>query len=76
MSARWALDMAGDPDDVPLHGALEEIVARFSDGATRPDELPQLARFALDLHEGRDLPAVLRQLQALSHDGYLRGAVA
>ncbi len=75
MTARWALDMAGDQEDVPLHGALQEIIGRFADGATRPEELPDLQRFAEELRAGRELPVILQRLRALSHDGYLRGAL-
>ena len=75
MTTRWALDMAGDPDDVPLHGALDEVIGRFADGATRPEELPQLAQLTGDLRDGRPLPGILQQLRTLSHEGYLRGAL-
>jgi len=75
VTAQWALDMAGDPEDVPLQGALDEIIGRFTDGATRPEELPDLQRLADDLYAGRDLSVVSGRLRALSHEGYLRGAL-
>lgn len=75
MSVGWALEMAGDTDDAPLHGVLDEIVTRFADGAARPDELPELARLAADVRAGAPLPALEAQVRALSHAGYLRGAL-
>ncbi len=75
MTAQWAMALAGDPDDVPLHGVLDEVVARFSDGATRPEELPELAAFAQALAQDADPTIVLPRLRALSHAGYLRGAL-
>lgn len=75
MSVAWALELAGDVDDVPLHGVLDDVVARFADGAARPDELPELGRFASALAQGTPLPALEAQLRALSHAGYLRGTL-
>ncbi|MCA9652243.1 MAG: hypothetical protein KC501_20180, partial [Myxococcales bacterium] len=75
MTAQWALELAGDPEDVPLHGALDEVIASFSDGATRPDELPALRRFADELVRAPSPVTALPMLRALSHDGYLRGAL-
>jgi tRNA A-37 threonylcarbamoyl transferase component Bud32 len=74
VSVGWALEMAGD-DDVPLHGVLDEVIARFADGAARPDELPPLGRFAAELAAGAPVPALEAQLRALSHAGYLRGTL-
>ncbi len=72
---QWALELAGDADDVPLHGVLDEVVARFTDGAARPEELPELGRFAAALRDDAPLPALEAQLRALSHAGYLRGTL-
>lgn len=59
----------------PLRAAVEAILARFSEGATRPDELPGLSELASALEDGAPIPAIDAQLRALSHAGYLRGAV-
>lgn len=75
MTAQWALALAGDPEDVPLHGALDEVLASFSDGATRPEELPALATLENELEAGAGPVQVLPRLRALSHAGYLRGAL-
>jgi tRNA A-37 threonylcarbamoyl transferase component Bud32 len=75
VSVAWALGLGGDVDDRPLHGALDDVVARFADGAARPDELPELGRFAAALRTDAPLPALEAQLRALSHAGYLRGAL-
>lgn len=75
MSVAWALELAGDVDDLPLHGVLDDVVTRFADGAARPDELPELGRFAAALREGAPLPALEARLRALSHAGYLRGTL-
>jgi tRNA A-37 threonylcarbamoyl transferase component Bud32 len=75
MSVQWALAMAGDTEDVPLHGVLDDVVARFADGAARPEELPELGRFAAELAAGAPVAALEAQLRALSHGGYLRGTL-
>jgi len=75
VSVAWALELAGDVDDLPLHGVLDDVVTRFADGAARPDELPELRRFATALQAGTPLPALEAQLRALSHAGYLRGTL-
>lgn len=75
MSVEWALQLAGDIDDLPLQGVLDDVVARFTDGAARPEELPELGRFAAALQGGAPLPALEARLRALSHAGYLRGTL-
>ncbi len=75
MSVSWAVEMARDADDVPLQGVLDDIVARFADGAARPDELPELGRFAEDVRRGVALADLEAELRTLSHAGYLRGAL-
>ncbi|MEM7158234.1 MAG: serine/threonine-protein kinase [Myxococcota bacterium] len=75
MTAQWAMAMAGDPDDVPLHGALDEVLGAFYDGATRPEELTELAQFERDLAQGRSVASLMPMLRELSHDGFLRGAL-
>jgi tRNA A-37 threonylcarbamoyl transferase component Bud32 len=75
VSVAWALALAGDVDDPPLHGVLDDVVARFADGAARPEELPELGSFAAALQGGAPLPALEAQLRALSHAGYLRGTL-
>jgi len=71
----WALEMAGDTGDVPLWGVAEEVVQRFGEGATRPDELPELAALVHDLTTGTPIDVIESELRALSHAGYLRGAL-
>ncbi len=75
MTAAWAQQMLGDPDDRPLEGLAAQLVERFSDGATRAEELPALARFREDLLREAPLPRIDAQLRELSEDGYLRGAL-
>ncbi|MCA9682685.1 MAG: serine/threonine protein kinase [Myxococcales bacterium] len=63
------------PRDRPLLVAVDAILARFGEGATSPEELDELALFVDELESGVDLAAIDRRLRALSHGGYLRGAL-
>lgn len=65
------------PEDrrTPIARVAIDIVRRFGEGATTPEELEDLARLVELLAERAPLGAVDRQLRALSHAGYLRGAV-
>jgi tRNA A-37 threonylcarbamoyl transferase component Bud32 len=58
-----------------LAGAIAAILARFSEGATLPEELPELRVFVDELQARLPLPALDQRLRSLSHAGYLRGAV-
>ena len=69
MTAAWAQQMLGDPDDRPLEGLAAQLVDRFSDGATRPEELPALARFREDLLRDAPLSRLDAQLRELSAAG-------
>jgi tRNA A-37 threonylcarbamoyl transferase component Bud32 len=52
-----------------------EIIARFGEGATPVEDLPALARLVEDVRQGASLTSIDAQLRALSHAGYLRGAI-
>ncbi|EDM77559.1 putative eukaryotic-type serine/threonine protein kinase [Plesiocystis pacifica SIR-1] len=71
----WASPWERGPRASPLVEATGAIVAEFSEGATTIDEYEGLARFAEALDEQRPLPQIDTQLRALSHEGYLRGAI-
>ena len=75
MTVDWAVEMAGDSGDIPLWGVAEEIVHRFGEGATHPEELPELAALVHDLANDAPADVIDGQLRALSHAGYLRGAL-
>lgn len=75
MTVDWAVAMAGDDGDVPLWGVAQEVVQRFGEGATRPEELPELAALVHDLATEAPAEVIDGELRALSHAGYLRGAL-
>jgi len=55
--------------------ASASILRRFAEGATLPEELPELQRLVDELNARLPLPALDQRLRSLSHAGYLRGAV-
>lgn len=71
----WVLDMAGQRDEQPLGEVADAILARFAAGASSPDEVPGLATLRNRLVRGSGSWELAQDLRALSHDGYLRGAV-
>lgn len=76
MTASWALDMVGESGPVsPLHEPAAEVVARFADGASTPDEHPLLGQFADALLRGVPMSALRSDLAQLNYEGYLRGAL-
>lgn len=75
MTAQWAVEMAGDSDDLPLVAVATTVIHSFADGAATPGELPELHRFAESLDRGTPMSALRTELRDLSHTGYLRGAL-
>lgn len=76
MTASWALEMGGvQAPSSPLHEAAAEVVAKFADGASTPDEHPLLGQFADALLRGVPMSALRSDLAQLNHEGYLRGAM-
>ena len=61
--------------DTSIEAVLDEILREFSEGATTPDELPELQAFVEELELGVPLGTLDASFRALSHAGYLRGAV-
>jgi tRNA A-37 threonylcarbamoyl transferase component Bud32 len=61
--------------DSPLQSATAAILHRFGEGATLPEDLPELQRLVEELDARVPLGALDRRLRSLSHAGYLRGAV-
>lgn len=59
----------------PLAAAATAILRRFGEGATSPDDLPELRRFVDDLEAQAPLATLDAELRELSLAGYLRGAV-
>jgi tRNA A-37 threonylcarbamoyl transferase component Bud32 len=59
----------------PLAAAATAILRKFGEGATTPDELPELRRFVDDLEAQVPLSTLDARLRELSLAGYLRGAV-
>jgi hypothetical protein len=59
----------------PLAAAATAILRRFGEGATSPDDLPELRRFADALEAQAPLALLDAELRELSLSGYLRGAV-
>ncbi len=58
-----------------MHVAVEAILLRFSEGATRAEEHPGIAKLIRDLKESAPASVVDQEIRSLSHDGYLRGAI-
>jgi tRNA A-37 threonylcarbamoyl transferase component Bud32 len=58
-----------------LRAATRAILARFGEGVAGPDELPGLRDLAEAIELGASLPAIDLRIRALSHAGYLRGAI-
>jgi tRNA A-37 threonylcarbamoyl transferase component Bud32 len=63
------------PAESPMQGATAAILSRFGEGATLPEDLPELQRLVEELDARLPLAAIDRRLRSLSHAGYLRGAV-
>jgi tRNA A-37 threonylcarbamoyl transferase component Bud32 len=61
--------------DSPLAAAATAILRRFGEGATSPEDLPELRRFVDDLEAQAALATLDADLRELSLAGYLRGAV-
>lgn len=61
--------------ETPLQSATAAILRRFGEGATTPDDLPELQRLVDELAARLPLAALDKRLRSLSHAGYLRGAV-
>lgn len=61
--------------DGPLALAATAVLRSFGEGATLPDELPELQALVDELDARVPLPAIDARLRELSHAGYLRGAV-
>ena len=59
----------------PLQSATAAILRRFGEGATLPEDLPELQRLVDELDARLPLAALDQRLRSLSHAGYLRGAV-
>ena len=64
-----------DRAESPFAAATAAILHRFGEGATSPDELPELAILVDELDARLPLAALDTRLRSLSHAGYLRGAV-
>lgn len=75
MTGEWPGLMLGDAPVHPLRPILDDIIDRFADGAARPEEVARLGSFAGAL--AREVPGseIDRELRALSHAGFLRGAM-
>lgn len=61
--------------ETALRTATQAILARFGEGMASPDELPALRELVEAIELGAALPAIDMRLRALSHAGYLRGAI-
>ncbi|HET6582116.1 MAG TPA: serine/threonine-protein kinase [Nannocystaceae bacterium] len=71
----WSLELHGAIELDPLAVVADEVLARFADGAARPHEVGRLGAFADALARGEPGPALEPELRALSHAGFLRGAM-
>lgn len=58
-----------------LLDATVAILRRFGEGATAPEDLPELQCLVDELEARLPLPVIDQRIRSLSHAGYLRGAV-
>lgn len=70
-----AVDAADAASESPLRSATTTILNRFGEGATLPEDLPELQRLVEELDAKLPIAVIDRRLRSLSHAGYLRGAV-
>jgi tRNA A-37 threonylcarbamoyl transferase component Bud32 len=75
VTAEWALELYGEAEAHPLAAVADDVLARFADGAARPHEVGKLAAFAEALARGEPPAGLEPELRALSHAGFLRGAM-
>jgi tRNA A-37 threonylcarbamoyl transferase component Bud32 len=61
--------------ETPLASATSAILRRFGEGATTPDELPELQLLVDEIEAQLPIAVIDARLRSLSHAGYLRGAV-
>ncbi len=76
MIPRGALTTGSESDTTELQAVLQEVHARFSDGATTPAELAALGELEALLRNDVDPWELDRRIRALVHDGYLRGTLS
>ncbi|MBX7081285.1 MAG: protein kinase [Nannocystaceae bacterium] len=75
MTVAWAQRMIGGAPGHPLATVADAVLARFADGAARPQEVARLGAFADALARGAAIAELEPELRALSHAGFLRGAM-
>lgn len=75
MTVEWALDMIGNTFEQPLTVVAAEIGQKFAHGAASGAEVPRLQAFVDALAAGIPMLSLEGELRALSHAGYLRGAL-
>jgi tRNA A-37 threonylcarbamoyl transferase component Bud32 len=75
VTAEWALELYGEDEVHPLAAVADDVLTRFADGAARPHEVGKLAAFAEALARGEPPAGLEPELRALSHAGFLRGAM-
>jgi hypothetical protein len=75
MIASWAARMIGGEVEHPLAPVVDAVLAGFADGAARPHEVARLGAFADALARGAPATELDPELRALSHAGFLRGAM-
>ncbi len=75
MMPEWAAKMLGGEVGHPLMPIVDEVTAQFADGAARPHEVARLGAFADALARHAAVADLDPELRALSHAGFLRGAM-
>ncbi len=75
MTVAWAQRMLGGAPSHPLGAVADAVLDRFADGAARPQEVARLGAFADALARGAPIAEIEPELRALSHAGFLRGAM-
>jgi hypothetical protein len=75
MIATWAARMIEGDVAHPLVPVVDAVLAAFADGAARPHEVARLGAFADALARSAAVTELDPELRALSHAGFLRGAM-
>ncbi len=68
-------DSIRSSSETALRATTRAILAHFAEGVASPDEVPALRELVETIELAGSLPAIDIRLRALSHAGYLRGAI-
>jgi hypothetical protein len=75
MTAQWALELIGERTEKPVQTVAKQVVQRFAEGASTPDEVRGLASLERAVIAGQPMGALEATIRALIHSGFLRGVL-